>query len=130
MAEVIITDAGRSQSKRPKQQSDCVVRAVALTCGYDYDKAYDLMAEAGRKSSRSMPKKNWQKWMNDHFVKHSFPAVKGEKRMNLRNFAGQYDTGKWFVQMAGHVVSVIDGVIMDDFNPDLEMCVYAVWKTA
>ena len=126
--QVILTDAGRSTSKRSKQKSDCVVRAVALTCGYDYDTAYDLMKEAGRKSGSGMKKKDWQKWMNDRFTKTSFPAVKGVKRMNLRNFAEQHPIGKWFVQMAGHVVAVVDGNIMDDFHPELDMCVYAVWR--
>ena len=127
--KIVITDAGRSNSKRPKQKSDCVVRAVALTCGYDYDKAYDLMSEAGRKSSCSMQKKHWQKWMNDRFPKTSFPAVKGVKRMNLKNFAEQHKVGNWFIQMAGHVVAVIDGVIMDDFHTNFEMCVYSTWRT-
>lgn len=126
--QIVLTDGGRSNSKRPKQKSDCVVRAVALTCGYEYDHAYDLMASAGRKSSNGMEKKHWQKWMNDRFTKHSFPAVKGQQRMNLQTFAEQHPTGKWFVQMAGHITSVIDGVIMDDFRPDLQMCVYAAWK--
>jgi len=128
--EIVITDAGRSKSKRSKQRGDCVVRTLALVCGYDYDTAYDLMAKAGRKCSNGMSNAQMKKWLDnsDKFVKFSFPAIKGEKRMNLRNFADKYNTGNWFVSMAGHVLAVIEGKVMDDFRPNLNMCVYTAWR--
>jgi hypothetical protein len=124
----IKSDAGRSISKRSKQRNDCVVRAIAVCRDMAYDEAYDLVAGLGRKSGRSTPKKIWQKYCNDHAEKHSFPAVAGESRMNLENFAKSHRKGKWLVQMAGHVVAVIDGNVYDDSRPNYNMCVYAAWE--
>lgn len=48
----ICTDAGRSQSKRPRQSNDCTVRALALALDCPYDQAYDTLKTAGRIASR------------------------------------------------------------------------------
>jgi hypothetical protein len=122
------SDAGRSQSKRPKQKKDCVVRAVALAFEIPYDTAYEAMAEEGRKSGCGTPKKAWQGWLNSRAMRVPFPAESGRPRMNLERFAAEHTTGRWVVQMAGHLVSVIDGVVHDDEMPKQLMCVYAAWK--
>jgi hypothetical protein len=48
-------DAGRSLSRRPRQQRDCTVRAIATACDLEYDHAYDLLKQAGRKSHSGFP---------------------------------------------------------------------------
>lgn len=35
------SDAGRSESRRPRQKNDCTVRALALALELRYDDAYD-----------------------------------------------------------------------------------------
>ncbi|KKN24343.1 hypothetical protein LCGC14_0895700 [marine sediment metagenome] len=45
------SDAGRSQSKRPKQKNDCAVRSLSLVASVSYDTAYDYIAYLGRKCS-------------------------------------------------------------------------------
>jgi hypothetical protein len=127
-------DGGRSTSRRPKQKQDCVVRAIAIVCGpaATYDWSYDFLADAGRKSGRSTPKKIWQMLLNNWsaFDKQSFPAVKGFPRMTLELFALENQIGRFIVQCAGHITTVIDGVVHDDFEPRHDACVYAVWKLA
>src|SRR5688500_1598890 len=107
-----INDAGRDKSARPKQRMDCVVWAIAIAVGREYDHVYDWLAKHGRKSGRSTPKNVWQPLLDAYrgMRKHSFPAVTGRPRMNLRRFCEQHPHGKYVVQCAKHVLAVIDGV--------------------
>ena len=127
-----INDAGRSTSRRPKQKNDCTVRALALACGVPYDTAYDWMAEQGRKCSRGAPANilagiHGKEVFGHSFCWESFPAVKGERRMNPVRFASLYPTGKYIVRVAKHVFCFIDGVGMDTFEERDDRCIYGVW---
>ena len=122
-------DAGRSTSFRPKQGRDCVVRVYAIMMDIPYDSAYETFAGLGRKSGCSTPKRMWQNLLCDHaVVELRFPAVSGQKRMNLISFCNEYRLGTFLVQMAGHVTAVIDGVVHDVFEPRHNGCVYAAWR--
>lgn len=124
-----IDDAGRSQSLRPKQKRDCVVRAIALASGMPYDSVYDGLAAMGRKCGRSTSKEIWKAYLDSPaWIKEVFPAIPGQARMHLESFRQGHPLGRFVVQMARHLTAVIDGVIRDDFEPRLEGCVYAVWK--
>lgn len=122
------SDGGRSKSKRPKQRNDCTVRAFVHATGLDYDLVYDAFAAGGRKSARGF---NLDKWLKAnqgfhgwHFRKLSFPAVKGMRRVNPVTFALKHRTGRWILNCAGHVMAVVDGVVMDDGKPNGHACVY------
>lgn len=119
------SDAGRSASRRPRQSNDCTVRAYALAAGIAYDEAYDLLAEAGRKSGRGF---GFRKFIEAKgYVWIGFPAVKGERRMNPYRFAAEHPHGRFILKTAKHVFPVIDGVILDDVPPRLDRCVYGAW---
>ena len=122
-------DAGRLTSFRPKQKQDCVVRAFALVSNCTYDHAYETFAMLGRKCGRSTPKKVWQSYLNGHlrFTRIAFPAVAGCPRMSLEVFCATFNTGRYFVQLAGHLTAVIDGTVYDEFEPRKAACVYAAW---
>lgn len=126
----IFHDGGRSGSKRPKQKQDCVVRAVAIVLSVDYDKVYESFSEMGRKCSRGTEKDLWQNYLSfcNKLEKISFPPIKGQPRMNLDRFCEEYKQGKFILQMAGHLTTVIDGTVHDDFKPREFGCVYAAWK--
>ncbi len=123
-------DAGKVNSKRPKNKRDCVIRSIALVLNKPYDDIYNLMAKEGRKSSCGTDKFIWQTYLNQtkQFEKISFPAFIGKSRMNLEEFSKNYNQGKYVVQMAGHLTTVIDGIVLDTFQPRQYGCVYAVWK--
>lgn len=126
------TDAGRSESKRPRQKNDCTVRSIALACRMSYDDAYDLLARtAGRKASKRI---NFRQWVREHgvpglqFDHVTFPPVKGEPRMRLGRFCEDYPDGIWIVATAKHVFTVIDGVVHDE-EPEREgRCIYCAWQ--
>lgn len=123
----ISTDGGRATSARPKQKSDCTVRALAIARSLSYDDAYDLLKDAGRKCSRGFQFSTWlnaQEWAR----RTSFPAVKGQRRMNPATFVQQFPSGRHICQVAKHVFAVIDGVVFDAFENRPDRCIYAAWS--
>lgn len=123
----VFNDAGRSTSKRPRQKNDCTVRAFALTRGIAYDEAYDILKAAGRKCATSF---NFGAWIKDQpFArKISFPAVKGNPRMNPPEFCRNFAKGRYIVRTAKHVFAVIDGFVHDDHVTYDARCIYAAWE--
>lgn len=121
------TDAGRSGSKRPKQSNDCSVRALALARKLPYDETYDLLATLGRKSWSGFALHKWldhQPWA----TKISFPAVKGQPRMNPARFCAQFPKGIFICRVAKHVFTVIDGIVHDTFASRPNRCIYTAWE--
>lgn len=124
-------DAGRSQSKRPKQSNDCTVRAVAKAGGFEYDMVYDLFMQSGRKSGRGFDLKTWAK--KGHIKGHKLvwtplQAIKGQPRMNIAAFAETHETGTYILRVSKHVFAMIDGVVYDTGESRPDKCVYGYWQ--
>lgn len=122
-----LNDGGKSVSLRPKQRRDCCVRAIAITRGWQYDEAHNVLASLGRETGKGTPKKIWKSVLKG-FERLSFPAQAGLARMNLETFCEEFPSGRFIVQMAGHLTAVIDGTVNDAFEPRNKGCVYAAWK--
>ncbi len=106
---------------------------MALAFGLDYDTAYDHLAQHGRRSHRRFQ-------LGKHLDKHkqaglfnctveslSFPAVKGEPRMNVAMFVERYGNGTYIIKVAKHVAAVMDGVLLDE-HTYWHKCVYKAWR--
>ena len=125
------SDGGRALSKRPKQKNDCTVRAVALVFSLSYDKAYEMLKSAGRKSHDGFYINEWadEVLINGKRLRwQPFQAIKGQKRMNPVTFAQQFNKGRWIVRTAGHVFAFIDGVAYDDIREPDGRCIYGAWE--
>ena len=124
------TDAGRSQSKRPKQKNDCTVRALALTFDLSYDDAYDLLHQNGRRSGRPFPFPAWIQHapLGQSLLWHSFPAVKGELRMRIATFCRLHPAGSWILLKSKHIFAVHNGVVLDEDAPRDNCCIYGAWE--
>lgn len=123
----ICTDGGRASSNRSKQKNDCTVRALAIARNLPYDEAYDVLKDAGRKSSRGFDFVKWietQPWA----TKIAFPAVKGQRRMTPAQFCRDFPKGTFILRVTKHVFTVKDGVIYDAFENRPDRCVYACWS--
>lgn len=121
------TDAGRSESSLPRQKNDCTVRALSIARQISYDDAYDILLKAGRKSGCRFKLSDWinkQSWVK----KISFPAVKGQRRMNPATFVVQYPKGVFICKVAKHVFTIKDGVVFDDFEIAPDRCIYTAWQ--
>jgi len=126
------TDGGRSQSKRPRQNNDCTVRAFALAFNLSYDEAYDYLKDLGRKCSRGFFLNKWldkQKEVLGYKIgRLSFPAKKGQKRMNPSTFSKQFKKGTYLIRTAKHMSIFIDGVLYDSCAERPDRCIYTAWK--
>lgn len=124
-------DAGRSTSKRPKQDNDCTVRALARACALEYDVAYEMLQAAGRMSHKGFDFKKWAKTNKVYdrsFTWQALQAVKGQPRMTLADFAGKYDDGFYIARLSKHVVAVCYGVVYDTAENRPDRCVYGCWR--
>jgi hypothetical protein len=137
MGEVVMsypfkkTDSGRSESKRPKQQNDCTVRALVNVTGVPYDTAYEFLTTRGRKCGRGahFPKRAADdSAFGFRFVWRAFPARKGERRMNPATFAQEFKTGTWVVKTARHVFAFVNGTALDTFPEPSDRCIYGAWE--
>lgn len=133
----ILTDAGRKTSLFPKEKRDCVVRATALAFGLSYNDAHFLMASMGRAEGKGTPDEMYHKVWKDvaeeqgkAIIKHSFPAKKGNKRMNVLDFCKTHPVGTFITRQAGHVATVINGMLHDDRMAwwSWERCVYTAFE--
>jgi hypothetical protein len=126
----VYTDGGRSESRRPRQASDCTVIALAVAADLPYDEAYDILKDAGRKSHRGF---NFRAWADNQIVRDwffewvSFPAVKGQRRMNPVRFCCEFPKGRYIARVAKHVVAVVDGTMYATFPERDDRCIYGVW---
>lgn len=109
---------------------DCVKRAIACAEGKPY---IEVKRELNRlkkqtKCSSFNDRKNINAYMekNGH-VKLSFPAIKGESRMNGKRFCETFPRGRYILNMAGHLTACVDGVIYDTWDCS-NKCVYNAWK--
>ena len=130
----VYNDGGRATSKRPLQKNDCTVRALAIATGMPYDTVYDILKDAGRQCSGRFNIKQFlfephnQDFFNCKFHWQSFPAVKGECRMNPVAFSKQFNQGIYIAKTAKHVFTFIDGVAQDVEAERDDRCIYAAWK--
>lgn len=125
-------DGGRSKSLRPKEQRDCTVRCVAIAFGMTYDLAYDILAAAGRRENKGLAFRKWlgkRKTFNRFRITwESFPAEKGQRRMNPVTFAKTFKRGRFICRTAKHVYAVLDGVVQDTHPEYDERCIYGAYR--
>jgi hypothetical protein len=113
-----------------KRVGDCVKRAFTLALDKDYMDVQRYLNKV--KNEINAPKYNdnrvWQHIVKKHDMeKLSFPAVKGQPRMNGQRFAKVYPKGTYLLRMAGHLVVCKDGVIHDSWD-SRDKCVYNAFK--
>ena len=108
---------------------DCVKRAIAGAENRDME----VQRELNRLKKETHcdcfnNRKNITAYMQKHgYIKLSFPAVKGEPRMNGERFCQAYPRGRYILNMAGHLTCCVDGVIYDTWDCS-QKCVYNAWK--
>lgn len=124
----IQADAGRSKSRRPKQRNDCTVRALSIVTSLGYDRAFDLLAASGRKSSKPFDLEAWARknlfydGAQDtvYFKLDKMPYIKDHhqagqaKRYRIWDFIKDNPKGRFIVSTASHVFAVVDGKAYDD----------------
>lgn len=113
------TDGGRQFSKRPRQTNDCVVRTLAAVCHVSYDRAYEVMRDAGRRSNGAAffpPDGHRRGRMGDYdeVFGHSFVWEHNSYGLTFVKFCNLNAHGRFVLCQATHVAALIDGVLLDD----------------
>lgn len=115
-----------------KRVGDCVKRAITIASGKDYNEVKRELNHYKRKTGAEVFNE-WHKNVEPYIketlggVKMSFPAVKGEARMNGKMFCVKYPKGTYILQMARHLVCCIDGCLYDTWDC-YDKCVYTAYK--
>ncbi len=113
-----------------KRVSDCVKRAITKVENRDYMEVQRELNRLKKETGCAVfnDRKNLDAYIKKHsYFKLSFPAVKGEPRMNGTRFCNAYPKGRYILNMAGHWTCCIDGVIYDTWDCS-EKCVYTAYK--
>lgn len=113
-----------------KSVTDCVVRAVALAVDGEYlevrkhlNRIKKDLKESSYKNGKFMHKYAKLNGWN----KISFPAIKGVPRLRGEDFVKRYPKGTYILNLAGHIVTVIDGVYLDTWDSTNNM-IYNAWE--
>lgn len=114
-----------------KLTGDCVKRAISKAANMDYMEVsrelnrYKKVTGAKSFNSDYNPHKYVENVLKGE--KLSFPAVKGQKRMNGERFCEAFPKGSYILNMAGHWSCCVDGIIYDTWDCS-EKCVYTAYK--
>ena len=109
------------------ERNDCTVRALAISTGTPYMKAYMILCNAGRKRNRGFYIENFFK-KNKCCLGHCFTKLPFRKSITLRRFIKTYPTGTFYVRKRGHVFVVKDGVVHDLFKPGDYTKIIMAWE--
>lgn len=110
---------------------DCVKRAITVAAQMDYMEVQRQLNRhkriTGAKSFNSEYNPHHYVETVLHGIKLSFPAIKGQQRMNGQTFCEQYPHGRYILNMAKHWSCCVDGVIYDTWDCS-NKCVYTAYK--
>ena|SRR5690554_5585169 len=109
---------------------DCVVRAITIATNKNY---LEVRRHLNRiKKELKEPNYKTRKFIHKYanlngWEKLSFPAKKGVPRLRGKDFTKQYPKGIYILNLAKHVVTVVDGVYLDTWD-STEKMIYNAWK--
>ena len=91
----------------------------------EWVEAFDLLVESARKTY-NVPndKENYRLVLQQAgFKEYTCKATEGEKRMTVEGLAKSNPDSRIFVKVANHATAIVNGKIMDSWNP-ANKCVY------
>lgn len=143
-------DGGRKEAGYKGDASDCVVRAIAIATGQDYQTVYNAierqnaeLASTGRSRVALFQQRRGSSPRNGNFKESYRPYLKALGwewvstmgigtgcQVHLR--ADELPKGRIICKVSRHLVAVIDGVIHDthDCSRDGTRCVYGYYREA
>lgn len=115
-----------------KRVGDCVKRAFTKALDKEYLEVKKILNDIKNEIGAKVFNENvvWRELVKRYnLTKLSFPAVKGQERMNGHKFCEQYKKGTYVLRLAGHMVACVDGVIYDTWDCR-DKCVYNAFKVS
>ena len=111
-----------------RKGADCVIRALTVVTGKDWDTIYRDLTEIGFEL-KALPdeKPVWEKYLADNgYRRVGIKVEKGGRRPTVFSFARMHLHGVFFVQVAQHVVGIKDGFYHDSWDSG-RRSLYAYW---
>lgn len=108
-----------------RKVGDCAIRAVSAALGVDWEKAYNLIADAGY-AMGDMPSSDsvWGAVLRQHgFYRKAIPNS-CPNCYTAEDFAKDHPRGVYVLGFGGHVATVIDGDLYDSWDSSNEVPVY------
>ena len=102
--------------------SDCVVRALSVLTNKSWRQMYDELTDLAGDVSMMFDRVEFvEDYLDDRYPREChYSKTVGE-------FARKYPYGKYAVTMNGHITAIIDGDIIDTFNPSNRI-MRCAWK--
>ena len=113
---------------RGKRTGDCSIRAVAAALGMSWEDAYCTVCAAGFRLG-DMPSSDsvWGSVLRDNgFVRYAIPN-RCPDCYTVAEFAADHPDGVYVIGCGGHVLTAIDGAILDSWDSSAEIPIY-YWR--
>lgn len=104
---------------------DCVIRALTKVTGKEWLQVFEELLPYA-KELQCMPngKPCYKTYLKENgFIYHGISNKKGAKRPTVKQFANEHKEGTYFLHVAKHCVSVVDGIYYDTWDSG-ECCLY------
>lgn len=107
----------------PYDRNNCVPKALTALTGESYKGVDDYLKARGRKKGKGTPRRASVAFLQERgFTQLASTSLAKRypggavRKMKVASFAKAFPKGKFIVYVRGHVVAVIDGQILDDWN--------------
>lgn len=104
---------------------DCVVRAICLLSGKDWERVYAELSVQGLRW-HDWPNKNyvWGTYLIEHGYLQSLLPNTCPNCFTVRDFCVAFPEGTYLLAIGDHVVTVVDGDYYDTWDSGFEVPVY------
>lgn len=111
------------------RQGDCVVRALTKVMNKTWLEVFnELIPYAIEIQCMPNSKTCYESYLKDNgFEYHGISNRKGSKRPTVESFTKEHKTGIFFLNVAKHVVSVVDGIYYDTWDSG-QCCLYGYYE--
>lgn len=111
------------------RQGDCVVRALTKVMNKTWLEVFnELIPYAIEIQCMPNSKTCYGRYLKDNgFEYHGISNKKGSKRPTVESFTKEHKAGTFFLKVANHVVSVVDGTYYDTWDSG-QCCLYGYYE--
>lgn len=111
------------------EYGDCVVRALTKVMNKTWIEVFnELIPYAIEIQCMPNDKVCYERYLKDNgFVYHGISNKKGSKRPTVESFAREHKEGTFFLNVANHVVAVVDGTYYDTWDSG-QCCLYGYYE--
>lgn len=108
---------------------DCVVRALTKVMNKTWLEVFnELITYAIEIQCMPNNKICYERYLKDNgFEYHGISNKKGSKRPTVESFTKEHKAGTFFLNVANHVVSVVDGIYYDTWDSG-QCCLYGYYE--